>query len=36
MGEEILQFTSDEDSWNADDLDPSYDSCPEDMKLNVR
>jgi hypothetical protein len=36
MDDEILQYTSDEDSLNADDMDPSYDTCPEDIKLNVR
>jgi hypothetical protein len=31
-----LYFTSDEDTMDADDFNPSYDTCPDDVKLVVR
>jgi hypothetical protein len=36
MDEGILPFSSDDDTRDAADLDPSYDTCPEDIKLSVR
>jgi hypothetical protein len=32
----VLQYTSDEESDSEVELRPSYDTCPEDVKLVVR
>jgi hypothetical protein len=34
--DEILPFSSDDESRDAADLEPSFDTCPEDIKLSVR
>jgi len=36
MDNEALNFTSDEDTTDANDLLPSFEVCPEDIKLIVR
>jgi hypothetical protein len=36
MDDEILQFTSDEESTDASSVMFSYETCPEDIKLIVR
>jgi hypothetical protein len=36
MDDDILPYSSDDDTMDVGDQDPSYDTCPEDVKLNVR
>jgi hypothetical protein len=36
MEDEIIPFSSDDDTRDAAEVDLSYDTCPEDIKWSVR